>query len=190
MTPRIVPEDFDELLTSYTRHGFRVIAFAAKSIPGLTWIKAQRMKREQVESGLRFLGFIIFENRLKVETTPVIHTLKTARIGTRMCTGDNIRTAVSVARECGMVRERARVYMPRFVKGDQNDPKAVVEWADVDDESLLLDNYALEPVATDDDESSLASRDWAIAVSGDVFRWVIDYASLETLQRVGLSPVS
>jgi cation-transporting ATPase 13A3/4/5 len=42
---RTVPEDYEELLASYTRHGFRVIALAAKSIPTLTWIKAQRLKR-------------------------------------------------------------------------------------------------------------------------------------------------
>ena len=29
-----LPEDYDELLESYTRHGFRVIAVAAKSMPG------------------------------------------------------------------------------------------------------------------------------------------------------------
>lgn len=46
LTLRIaVPEDFDEVLADYTRHGYRVIAVAAKSIPGLTWIKAQRLKR-------------------------------------------------------------------------------------------------------------------------------------------------
>lgn len=112
-----VPDDYDLLLDHYTRHGFRVIALAAKSIPDLTWVKAQRLKREQVESGLRFLGLIIFENKLKPGTAPVMHTLRSAHIGTRMCTGDNIRTAISVGRECGMVSESAKVYMPTFLKG-------------------------------------------------------------------------
>lgn len=40
-----VPEDYAEVLENYTRHGYRVIAIAAKSIPALTWVKAQRLKR-------------------------------------------------------------------------------------------------------------------------------------------------
>jgi cation-transporting ATPase 13A3/4/5 len=33
------------MLAYYTRNGFRVIAVAGKSIEGLTWLKAQRLKR-------------------------------------------------------------------------------------------------------------------------------------------------
>jgi cation-transporting ATPase 13A2 len=40
-----VPDDYEEILAEYTRHGYRVIALAGKSMPGLTWIKAQRLKR-------------------------------------------------------------------------------------------------------------------------------------------------
>jgi hypothetical protein len=40
-----VPQDYDDLLSYYTRSGYRVIAIAAKSIEGLSWLKAQRMKR-------------------------------------------------------------------------------------------------------------------------------------------------
>ena len=40
-----MPDDYEEMLSFYTRHGYRVIALAGKSTPGLTWIKAQRLKR-------------------------------------------------------------------------------------------------------------------------------------------------
>jgi cation-transporting ATPase 13A2 len=40
-----VPQDYDDLLSYYTRRGYRVIAVAGKSIEGLTWLKAQKMKR-------------------------------------------------------------------------------------------------------------------------------------------------
>lgn len=99
--------------------------------------------REQVETGLRFLGLIVFENKLKPGTTPVISTLRHARIGARMCTGDNIRTAVSVGRECGIVPEDARVYIPTFVSGDQTTPDAQLIWTDVEDEEYQLDAYDL-----------------------------------------------
>lgn len=40
-----VPHDYDDLLSYYTRRGYRVIAIAGKSIEGLSWLKAQKMKR-------------------------------------------------------------------------------------------------------------------------------------------------
>lgn len=43
--PLTVPRDYDDMLSYYTRNGFRVIAIAGKSIEGMTWLKAQRMKR-------------------------------------------------------------------------------------------------------------------------------------------------
>lgn len=42
---RTVPRDYDDMLSYYTRNGFRVIAIAGKSVEGMTWLKAQRMKR-------------------------------------------------------------------------------------------------------------------------------------------------
>jgi cation-transporting ATPase 13A3/4/5 len=33
------------MLSYYTRNGFRVIAIAGKSVEGMTWLKAQRMRR-------------------------------------------------------------------------------------------------------------------------------------------------
>jgi len=41
----VVPDDYEDLLSYYTKRGYRVIAIAGKSIEGLSWLKAQRMKR-------------------------------------------------------------------------------------------------------------------------------------------------
>lgn len=41
----LVPDDYDDLLSYYTKRGYRVIAIAGKSIEGLSWLKAQKMKR-------------------------------------------------------------------------------------------------------------------------------------------------
>jgi cation-transporting ATPase 13A2 len=42
---RTVPQDYDDMLSYYTRRGYRVIAIAGKSVEGLSWLKAQKMKR-------------------------------------------------------------------------------------------------------------------------------------------------
>ncbi|BGP17337.1 hypothetical protein JCM10213_007551 [Rhodosporidiobolus nylandii] len=186
-----LPEDYEEILADYTRHGFRVIALAGKSMPGLTWIKAQRLKRDAVESDLRFLGLVIFENKLKPGTAPAIATFRQAHIPTRMVTGDNVRTAISVGRECGMILPTSRVYLPSFAKGAATTPRSQIEWTDIDDEIRALDPVSLRPLAASDDRtSSIFSgysderREYHLAVTGDVFRWMMDYGALETLQRM------
>lgn len=76
---------------------------------------------EQAESGLRFLGLIIFENKLKPGTTPAIQALRQAHLACRMITGDNPLTAVSVARECNLVNPAAHIFSPVFIRGKSFD---------------------------------------------------------------------
>ena len=99
-----VPSDFNSVLQEYTSEGYRVIALANKSLNRMTYAKVQRIVREAVETDLTFLGFVILENRLKPETMPVISALNAASIKIVMVTGDNMLTALSVARDCDMVK--------------------------------------------------------------------------------------
>lgn len=75
------------------------------------------MRRDEVESGLDFVGFIIFENKLKATTSGVLQELHASNIGTVMCTGDNILTAISVGRECRLIDDMAHCFVPRFIEG-------------------------------------------------------------------------
>ncbi|EFN68541.1 Probable cation-transporting ATPase 13A3 [Camponotus floridanus] len=99
-----IPPDFAAVLQEYTSEGYRVIAIAHKSLNRLPYAKVQRINREAAEVDLTFLALIIMENRLKPETSPVIAELNTACIKTVMVTGDNILTALSVARDCDIVK--------------------------------------------------------------------------------------
>lgn len=112
-----VPEDYHDILASYTHRGYRVIGCATKYVPKLSWVRAQKMKRVDAESGLTFAGFIIFENKLKPQTATVLRELKYAEIRQVMCTGDNILTAISVARECNLINPTADVFVPHFSEG-------------------------------------------------------------------------
>lgn len=113
----IVPVDYDELLAFYTHRGFRVIACASKHFPVLDFVQAEGMKRSEVESDLDFLGFVIFENKLKPASAAAIQELNTAGIRNIMCTGDNILTAISVARECNMIDRSVHCFVPSFSDG-------------------------------------------------------------------------
>ncbi|WVR06383.1 hypothetical protein IAU60_003414 [Kwoniella sp. DSM 27419] len=186
--PSSFPLDYDDMLSYYTRNGFRVIAIAGKSIEGLTWLKAQRIKREAAESDLQFLGFIVFENKLKPNTAPNIHTLRAAHLACRMVTGDNVRTAISVARECGLVSHSASVYIPTFVPGTGTADGAQLDWSSVDDERHKLDEYTLKPLVNQMgvtlDGADPESHDYQLALTGDVFRWMLEYAEFETMERM------
>ncbi|KAH9036902.1 P-type ATPase [Lactarius hengduanensis] len=181
------PDDYDDLLSYYTKRGYRVIAIAGKSIEGLSWLKAQRIKRDQAESNLRFLGLIIFENKLKPGTAPAIQALQSAHLACRMITGDNPLTAVSVAQECNLISQTAHVFTPAFVQGSAMTPLARVSWSCMDDPTWKLDEYSLKPLTPPthhSDGDMLDHQDYVLAVTGDVFRWMINNAPLETLQRM------
>ncbi|OWK06201.1 hypothetical protein Celaphus_00012611 [Cervus elaphus hippelaphus] len=107
--PETVPTSFVSELQIYTTQGFRVIGLAYKKLEMDHHISA--LMREQVESDLIFLGLLILENRLKEETKPVLEELISARIRTVMITGDNLQTAITVARKSGMVSESQKVIL-------------------------------------------------------------------------------
>lgn len=185
------PSDFEDLLNYYTHRGFRVIACATKNIPKLSWVKVQKMKRAEAESNLDFIGFIVFENKLKPATTGTIDELNSAGIRSVMCTGDNILTAISVARECHLVDRTAHCFVPHFIQGDSRDPRARLRWESIDSPSFTLENTTLTPLpppveagmSLAPDVSNL--RNYSLAVSGDIFRWIVDYGSEDLLHRVG-----
>ena len=54
-----VPKNFDEILEIYTQCGYRVLALACRELPNLSFIKCQKIPRDQVEKDLTFLGFLI-----------------------------------------------------------------------------------------------------------------------------------
>lgn len=108
--PESLPDDYTQQLSTFAKRGFRIIAVGFKALNSkLNYTKVQRLSREEVEHNLEFLGFVILENRLKPDTTAVINSLNLANIRTIMITGDNILTAMSVARDCGIVRSSQAV---------------------------------------------------------------------------------
>ncbi|CAM1327394.1 Uncharacterised protein g9500 [Pycnogonum litorale] len=101
--PETVPVNFADVLQKYTMKGFRVIGLGHRTLPKINYTKVQKVKREDVECELTFLGLLVMENRIKMETSPTIQILHQANIKTIMITGDNILTGISVARDSGML---------------------------------------------------------------------------------------
>lgn len=58
----------------------------------------------------------------------------------------------------------------------------------MDDFEWKLDQYSLKPLAPPAhhtmESHDIDYQDYSLVITGDVFRWMINYAPLETLQRV------
>lgn len=67
------------------------------------------IERAEVERDMQFLGLLMLKNLVKPESAKVINILRLAQLRTVMVTGDNILTAVNVAKSCGMVGSDEKV---------------------------------------------------------------------------------
>ncbi|XP_018331262.1 probable cation-transporting ATPase 13A3 isoform X2 [Agrilus planipennis] len=136
-----LPQDFHLCLSTYTSQGFRVIAFSCKKLSSkFKWKEAQKTKREVLECDMTFLGFMIMQNSLKPETIPVIRTLHDASIPTVMITGDNIMTAICVARECNMIKADEPIVLVNMeLDNDLGIPKMIFEVVDDDPDINFYD---------------------------------------------------
>lgn len=170
--PGSFPSNYESLLHHYTHNGYRVIACAGKPLKKNTWLYSQKISREEAESSLEFLGFIVFENRLKPTTAKVLAQLNNAKLRTVMCTGDNLLTAVCVGRECGLITEDL-VYIPEFNEEVESNNYTTgladgITWRDIDDEMNVLDSRTLTP------KNPLSQgKSYTLAITGDVFRYIL-----------------
>lgn len=181
--PETIPSNFNELLHHYTHNGYRIIACATKTLSNpnknskdLSFIGD--LERDVIESDLDFIGFIVFENCVKPSTTPTIDQLIDANIRNVICTGDNVLTAINVGKECHIISENTRVYIPSFDydslpnQFDENVDHEIsvippIIWTDVDNPENELDRLTLAPLGIDQD------NDYCLAITGDVFKFIL-----------------
>lgn len=67
--PESVPESFQQVVDEHAKNGLRVIAFAGLQ---LNTSEVRGIERDSVERDMDFLGLMVFENKLKPQTTAVI----------------------------------------------------------------------------------------------------------------------
>ena len=113
--PESIPANYLEVLSKYTQKGCRVLALATRPL-NINYQQCQKVNRELLEKKLNFLGLLILQNKLKPVTPLVINKMQEAGIRTVMVTGDNAYTAISVARECGMIIYHHAVFLGEFVE--------------------------------------------------------------------------
>ncbi|KYM79315.1 putative cation-transporting ATPase 13A3, partial [Atta colombica] len=115
-----VPKNISLTLEHFTKRGFRVIAIGRREIISKSISQEiSKLSRETIERDLDFLGLVILENRLKQPTASVIMELREANIRVMMITGDNIQTAISVARECGIISIKEHIVDVTVVSNEE-----------------------------------------------------------------------
>ena len=78
------------------------------------------------------------------------------------------------------------LFTSSLLTGNSESPTAKLSWSCMDDPSWKLDSYSLKPLPPPPHHTveGTSYQDFSLVVIGDVFRWMINYAPLETLQRM------
>ncbi|HSW89079.1 MAG TPA: cation-translocating P-type ATPase [Candidatus Saccharimonadales bacterium] len=85
----------------YAQDGLRLIGLAYKDLPG----NEKKYKREEVESGLVFVGFVGIADPVRAEVKDALEVTRNAGIKSIMITGDNELTARTIAIETGLIQK-------------------------------------------------------------------------------------
>ncbi|XP_027443591.1 probable cation-transporting ATPase 13A3 isoform X3 [Zalophus californianus] len=178
--PETVPVDFEKVLEDYTKQGFRVIALAHRKLESkLTWHKVQNISRDVIENNMDFMGLIVMQNKLKQETPAVLEDLHKANIRTVMVTGDNMLTAVSVARDCGMILPQDKVIIAEALP-PKDGKVAKINWHYADtltqcSNSSAIDSEAIPIKLVHDSLEDLQVTRYHFAMNGKSFSVILEH---------------
>eukprot|EP00064_Thunnus_orientalis_P008781 superscaffoldBa00001070_g8804 len=174
-----VPQSFTETLETYTRQGFRVIALAYRQLESkLSWHKVQSLGRDLIETNMEFLGLIIMQNKIKEETAGVLRDLRHANIRTLMVTGDNMLTAISVARDCGMIRPHEKVIIADAVPPKDFHPASITWHYTENPVQTVKDTQTVEISLEEglyDEQLAQQDQSYHFAVSGRDFAVITEH---------------
>ncbi|MPC19642.1 putative cation-transporting ATPase 13A3 [Portunus trituberculatus] len=172
-----VPGLLEAAVGWYTHQGLRVLAVAGKALEGYTWNQAKLQPREELEKNATFLGLVLLQNKLKIETPPVLATLHCAHLTPVMVTGDNLLTALSVAQQSGLVLPGQQIIIVKAVMEASSSKAAQhlkVFYYDAD-HTKGVKNQKLMPVRSDN---------YVLATDGESFDLLASAQDKSTFYRV------
>ncbi len=106
------PDNFNYIHKLYTLQGFRVLACATKLISNNSENEDEILFNENYKhynhKDMTFLGFVIFQNRLKKNTKQVLRNLAELGLFPIISTGDNAFTSISVVKECNIINPNSK----------------------------------------------------------------------------------
>ena len=175
------PDTYEDTYKLFTRNGSRVLALAYKYLTidsELGQSRINNLRREEVEDGLKFAGFLVLHAPLKEDAKKAVRMLNESSHRVVMITGDNPLTAVHVAKEVEIVdRDVVILDAPEH---DNSGEKLV--WRSIDDslcipvnpgerldprilekKDICVTGYALAKFKDQDSWSTLLRHAWVYA---------------------------
>jgi Ca2+-transporting ATPase len=98
----------DQALREAAGQAMRTLAFGQAELPAdtSTDIPTLHARRDALEQGLVFTGFVAIRDPLRVDVKDAVARCRAAGIEVKMITGDNVETARAIACEIGLVDRR------------------------------------------------------------------------------------
>ncbi|CAK79482.1 unnamed protein product (macronuclear) [Paramecium tetraurelia] len=154
---RNIPINYNNMLQKYSSQGFRIIACCYRD-------------REIYEQSMSFLGFLIFENKLKAETQSTILSLKYSNIKSIMVTGDNPYTAINIGLQCNILDQNSRIFLGQLNEG-------VLYWNEINAIENRQNSNQAQNLETN--QIMKLSCHLQLAITGQVFEYLqYQYAAL------------
>lgn len=93
-------EEINKVMENYARQGLRVIGFGSKIEH-----HEKETERDHIENNLEFLGIVGIHDAPRPEARDAVESAKRAGIKVIMVTGDNEITALTIAKEVGLIEK-------------------------------------------------------------------------------------
>ncbi|KAL7066033.1 E1-E2 ATPase family protein [Cryptosporidium serpentis] len=125
--------NFEEI-NIYSHLGYYVMGLAYREITDQNIINSFKYKtksnisRRILESGLSFLGYLLFLNELRPSATTLIQGIKAAGITPIMVTGDSAYTALSIARKVGIISPGSSVAIGDVISSISSQEEQEIVW--------------------------------------------------------------
>lgn len=105
--PDSLPANYFEELNTLAIKGYRILSLAYKDLKSFD--QCMQITREQAESEVIFVGFLILENQLKKDSKDVVGRLRQGGLGVKIISGDQLLTTINTARQAGIMNKAKRV---------------------------------------------------------------------------------
>lgn len=97
------------------RQSMRVLGFGYKIIDEVHEEAALTSEMKSIEDSLIFTGFVAIRDPLREDVKKAVNVAKNAGISTKMLTGDNINTAISIGEELGLLKDDMRAVESSYI---------------------------------------------------------------------------
>ena len=181
-----IPVDYDDVSMQHMSYGQRVLAIAYRKLSTKESEKQiEQISREELESDLIFVGFLLLHCPIKSDSGPVISELWNSGNKVVMITGDAMHTAVEVARQVGIIRKTKKTFpdtlqlkhfpRERDTKRINDDFRSEFKFVSLSNntKTKTAENLTLSTTHIDMLKKLVAERKIALCLSGDAIQKLV-----------------